>query len=142
MLLHEPNTALMFSLLLNNFFFSFLHLTHAKLSHLSVFPIWSFLQKPKTNHGRASMTLSSISLSLSLLNHQLSSLKITLFPLTDLNGVEPLRWTSANTTTKPHTPNPLTENHSLPYLILIPLKPQTHSLIYTPNPLTTTKMSF
>ena len=81
MLLHEPNTALMFSLLLNKFFFSFLHLTHAKLSLLSVFPIWSFLQKPKTNHGQASMTLSSTSLSLSLLNHQLSSLKITLFPL-------------------------------------------------------------
>ena len=61
-------------------FFSFSS-SHPRRALPSVFPIWSFLQKPKTNHGWASMILSSISLSLSLLNHQLSSLKITLFPL-------------------------------------------------------------
>ena len=73
---------------------------------------WAFsVSHDKHNTG----LLSSISLSLSLLNHQLSS------SLSSLSQHQH------------KTPNPLTENHSLPYLILIPSKPQTHSSTYKPE---------
>ena len=126
------------------FLFSFLLFTlYVELSLLSVCSISSFLQKPNTNHGWASMTLSLISLSPSLLNHQLSLLKITLFSLWSHRS----KWSRASmllhSEPQPTPPQrwPLIshltflfktrdQQTSSPYLISIPLKPQTHSSIY------------